>query len=175
MEGKFSVVRNRGQSVETKASSSNSFASLVKRSVCLSPEQSVFRRRSRRCSHCVVFSKQATAKKIAARNRTSSLEAVYLRHFPSPKMSTTTLPRGTLMILLPEDTSDSVTSPAYAKVKSSRGAAVTASIESDDDANATAVKVMQATAPTRKVGGTEAAGLRLGTWVRKEIWDGYYH
>ncbi|POM63413.1 LOW QUALITY PROTEIN: Hypothetical protein PHPALM_21195, partial [Phytophthora palmivora] len=84
-------------------------------------------------------------------------------------MPSQTLPRGTLLLLFPEDVNGIIKFPAYAKIKSSKGTSASAIFEVDDDDIDKTVKLSRAKALLRKVCDREAEGSRLGMWLRQAV------
>ncbi|ETI37382.1 hypothetical protein F443_16622 [Phytophthora nicotianae P1569] len=84
-------------------------------------------------------------------------------------MPVPTLPRGSYLLLFPEDVDGVIDTPAYAKGKSSRGASATAALEVNNDETEKIMKIPRTKAITRKLTSTDAEGQRLGTWIRQAV------
>ncbi|ETP27557.1 hypothetical protein F442_23165 [Phytophthora nicotianae P10297] len=92
-------------------------------------------------------------------------------------MPVPTLPRGSYLLLVPEDVDGVIVTPAYAKIKSSRGASATVALEVDNEETEKMEKIPRTKAITRKVTSTDAEGQLLGTWIRQAVCvknDGFF-
>ncbi|KAG1696552.1 hypothetical protein DVH05_018245 [Phytophthora capsici] len=84
-------------------------------------------------------------------------------------MPASTLPRGSYLLLFPEDVDGAIDTPVYARVKSSRGATTTVILDEGSDDEEKAVKIPRSRALARKVDRSDAEGQRLGTWIRQAV------
>ncbi|GMF51672.1 unnamed protein product [Phytophthora fragariaefolia] len=93
-------------------------------------------------------------------------------------MAASTLPRGSFLLVFPEDVEGAIASPVYAKIKSSRGATATVTLVNEGDDSETTLKLARATALTRKVDSSDAEGSKLRTWIRQAVCvkhEGHYN
>ncbi|EEY66634.1 uncharacterized protein PITG_16710 [Phytophthora infestans T30-4] len=88
---------------------------------------------------------------------------------PAFAMPAPTLPRGSYLLLFPEDVEGAIDTPAYAMVKSSCGATEAVILDGDNDDKEKLVKVPRTKALARKVDRNDAEGQLLGTWIRQAV------
>ncbi|KAF4045947.1 hypothetical protein GN244_ATG01613 [Phytophthora infestans] len=84
-------------------------------------------------------------------------------------MPAPTLPRGSYLLLFPEDVEGAIDTPAYAMVKSSCGATEAVILDGDNDDKEKLVKGPRTKALARKVDRNDAEGQLLGTWIRQAV------
>ncbi|KAE9243339.1 hypothetical protein PF002_g8317 [Phytophthora fragariae] len=68
-------------------------------------------------------------------------------------------------------------SPVYAKIKSSIGSTATITFNNEDDDSETTLRLLRATALTRKVDSSDAEGAKLSTWLSQAVcvkYEGHY-
>ncbi|KAF4134672.1 hypothetical protein GN958_ATG16144 [Phytophthora infestans] len=84
-------------------------------------------------------------------------------------MPAPTLPRGSYLLLFPEDVEGAIDTPAYAMVKRSCGDTATVILDGDNDDKEKLVNIPRTKALARKVDRSDAEGQRLGTWIRQAV------
>ncbi|KAG2772560.1 hypothetical protein PC129_g20012 [Phytophthora cactorum] len=84
-------------------------------------------------------------------------------------MSSSTLPRGSYLLLFPDDLDHPITSPVYAKVKISKGTTVSVTVLTEGEAPEPTIKLSRATVLAQKVPNSDAEGLKLRTWIRQAV------